>query len=121
MKVHTKSPIGAVKRIWKCHPKNTITELESNDGQKDIRFEIDSPSEQQKLEYPSLKSLIQEIGFSDKTPKYQACIKFIEAISPKHNNKQTKVVDLTSLTEEDMAEINNDFLLIKDIDKKKKR
>ena len=101
-------------------PINTITELESNEKPKEIRLETDSPPEQQKLENPSLKTLIQEMGFSNKTPQYQACSKFIEAISPKHGNKQTEVVDLTSPTEEDMAENNNDILLIKDIDKKKK-
>ena len=32
------------------------------------QFEIDSPSEKSKLDLPSLKSLIQEMGFSEKTP-----------------------------------------------------
>ena len=77
------------------------------------RFEIDSPPEQQKSIYPSLKTLIKEMGFSEETPQYQACVKFIEAISPKQANKKDEVVDLMSLTDEEMAENNNDILLIK--------
>ena len=78
------------------------------------RFEIDSPPEQEKSNYPSLKTLIKKMGFSDETPQYQACLKFIEAISPKQANKKDEVVDLTSLADEEMAENNNDFLLIKE-------
>ena len=78
-------------------PLNTINEQESNEVQKpkELGFEIDLPADQQKLDYPSLKSLIQEMSFTDKTPQYQACLKFLEAISPKHGNKQTEVMDLT--------------------------
>ena len=103
-------------------PLNTINEQESNEVQKpkELGFEIDSPPDQQKLDYPSLKSLIQEMSFTDKTPQYQACLKFLEAISPKHGNKQTEVVDLTSPTAEDIAENNNDILLVKDINKQTK-
>ena len=53
------------------------------------------------------------MGFSDETPEYQACLEFIEAISPKQTKKKEEVVDLTSLTDEEMAENNNDILLIK--------
>ena len=78
---------------------------------KKFRFETDSPPDQPKSEYPSLKSLIQKMGFTDRTPQYQACLKFIEAISPKHGGaKQTEVVDLTSPTEDENLENNNDIL-----------
>ena len=60
------------------------------------------------------------MGFTDKTPQYQACRKFIEAISPKHGTKHTEVVDLTSPTEEYMADNNNEILLIKENEKKQK-
>ena len=59
------------------------------------------------------------MGFSDKTPQYQACLKFIEAISPKQGIKKDEVIDLTSLTDEDMTENNNDILLIKEEKNKK--
>ena len=58
--------------------------------------------------------------FTDKTPQYQACLKFIEAISPKHGNDQTEMVDLMSPTEEDNAENNNDILFVKNIDNQQK-
>ena len=66
---------------------------ENNEEQKAFRFEIDSPPDKPKSEYPSLKSLIQEMGFTEKTPQYQACVKFIEAISSKHSAKQADVVE----------------------------
>ena len=98
-------------------PINTITE--GSGKTKEIRFEIDSPPEKSKSEYPSLKALIQEMGFTDKTPQYQTCLKFIEASRPKHGTKHTEVVDLTtSPTEEDMADNNNEILLIKENEKK---
>ena len=50
-------------------PINTITESESNEKTKKTLFEIDSPPEQQKSGYPSLEGLIQEMGFSNKTPQ----------------------------------------------------
>ena len=88
--------------------------------EKELRFEIDSPPDQPISEYPSLKSLIQEMGFTDKTPQYQACLKFIEAISPKHGANQTEVVDLTSPTEDENVENGNDILFVKNIDTQKK-
>ena len=102
-------------------PKNTINEKdnENNEGQKEFRFEIDSLPDKPKSEYPSLKSLIQEMGFTEKTPQYQACVKFIVAISPKHRAKQTEVVDLTSPTEDENVDNNNDILLVKNIDTQK--
>ena len=57
------------------------------------------------------------MGFREKTPQYYACVKIIEAISPKHISKQTDVVDLTSPTEDEKIDNNNDFLLFKDIDR----
>ena len=51
-------------------PNNTITEPESVGKIKEIRrFEIDSPPEQQKSEYPSLKTLIQEMGLRTRPHK----------------------------------------------------
>ena len=78
-------------------PINTVSEKnnENNEEQKAFRFEIDSPPDKPKTGYPSLKSLIQEMGFTGKTPQYQACVKFFEAISPKHSGKQD-LVDLSS-------------------------
>ena len=60
-------------------PINTINKKDNknNEGQKEFRFEIDSPPEKPKSEYSSLKSLIQEMGFTEKTPQFQACVKFI--------------------------------------------
>ena len=99
-------------------PINTITE--GSGKTKEFYFEIDSPPEQPKSEYPSLKTFIQEMGFTDKTPQYQACLKFIEAISPKHGTKHTEVVDLTSPTDEHMADNNNETPLINENEKKQK-
>ena len=65
-----------------------------------------------------MKSLKQEMGYKDKIPQYQACIKFIEAISPKHSARQTEVVDLTSPTEYENVE-NNDIPFVKNIDTQK--
>ena len=48
---------------------------------------------------PSLKLLIQETGFTDKTPEYQACMNFLEAISPENKAKQTEVIDFISSDE----------------------
>ena len=49
---------------------------------------------------PSVKSVIQEMGFTDKSPEYQACMNFLEASSPKNKGKQTdEVVDLISSDE----------------------
>ena len=66
-----------------------------------MNFNIDSPSD--KI-YPPTKtnqeSLIQEMGFADKSPEYQASMNFLEAISPKNEAKQTdKVIDLISSDE----------------------
>ena len=98
-------------------PTNTINEqIENNEGQKEFRFEIVSPPDKPKSEYPSLKSLIQEMGFKDKTSQYQACIKFTEAISPKHSARQTEVMDLTSPTEYENVENHNDIPFVKNID-----
>ena len=50
-------------------PINTILDP-SNTNKASRRFEIDSPPEQDKSNHPSLKTLIKEMGFSDKTPEY---------------------------------------------------
>ena len=92
-------------------PINTI--IEPRNIEKESRqFQIDLPPEQEKSNLPSLKTLIKEMGFSDETPQYQTCLKFIEAISPKQAKKKDEAVDLTSLTDE-MAANNNDILLFK--------
>ena len=61
------------------------------------QFEIDSPAEKLKQDSKNLKSLVQEIGFFEKTPEYKACVRFIQAIGPKHKPSTTNnVIDLTS-------------------------
>ena len=57
------------------------------------------------------------MGFTEKIPQYKACVKFIEAISPKSKTSHTDVVDLTSPTEDDdTIDNNNDILFVKDKD-----
>ena len=51
------------------------------------------------------------MGFTEKTPQYRACVKLIEAISPKPKTGHTKVVDLTSPTEDDATAGNNNEIL----------
>ena len=70
-------------------------------------FEIDSPPEKTS-DTPSQKFLIQEMGFSEKTPEYKACIQFIKAISPKQKtNVIDEVIDLTSSAEADDEKMDN--------------
>ena len=63
-----------------------------------MKFNIDSPPDQQTSPAkPGLKALIQEMGFTDKTPEYQACMNFLEAIRPKNKEKTTdEIIDLIS-------------------------
>ena len=85
---------------------------------KPIKFQIDSPPDKRDTDnYPSLKSLIQEICFTEKTPQYRACVKLIEAISPKNKTGVTEVVDLTSPPIEDdaTADTNNENLFVNTI------
>ena len=79
-------------------PINNINESNSS---KKLNFNIDSPSDQiYPSEKPSLKSLIQEMSFPDKSPEYIACMNFLEAISPKNKAKHTdEVIDLISSDE----------------------
>ena len=49
------------------------------------------------LTKPILKSLIQEMGFSDKTPEYQACLKILEAISPTNTNQNQDEAEINDL------------------------
>ena len=101
-------------------PIDAVIETGKIEEKKQVRkFEIDSPPAQKESNYPSLETLIQDMGFSDKTPQYQACLKFIEAISPKQGNKKDEVIDLTSLTDEVMVDNNNDIPLIKEETNKK--
>ena len=100
-------------------PISTI-QIASATGKK--QFEIDSPPEKSTQDSPSLKSLIQEMWFTEKTPEYKACAQFIQAISPKHKPTTTSdVIDLTSPTEagDEMME-NNDIIFVntKDIEMK---
>ena len=60
------------------------------------------------------------MGFTDKTLKYQACLKFIKAISPKQCAKLTEVVDLASPTGDENVENNNDIPFVKNMDTQKK-
>ena len=39
---------------------------------------------------PSLKSLISEMGFHEKSPEYQACVKMLDAIRPKDRTDTTE-------------------------------
>ena len=100
-------------------PISTI-QIASTTGKK--LFELGSPPEKSTQNYPSLKSLIQEMGFTDKTPEYKACVQFIEAISPKHKPTTTSnLIDLTSPTEaEDETMENNDILFVNTKDKEAK-
>ena len=86
------------------------------------QFEIDSPPEKPTQDSPSLKSLIQEMGFTEKNPEYKACVQFIQAISPKHKPTTTSnVIVLTSPTEAEVETMeNNDILFVntKDIEMK---
>ena len=87
-----------------------------NEEKKTIHFEIDSPPEKANTnEYPSLKSLIEGMCFTEKTPHYKACVKSIEAISPKRKINSKNVVDLTSPTEvEEKNKNNNDILFVEE-------
>ena len=79
-----------------------INATQNTSTQETKKLEIDSPLEKSKPDTPSLKPLIQEMGFSEKTPEYKACIQFIQAISPKHKTNVTDdVIDLTSPAEAD--------------------
>ena len=72
-------------------PINTIIET-NREAKAILQFEIDLPPDKPEAgTKSSLNSLIQEMGFTDKTPEYQVCVKFLEAISPKNKNKTTKL------------------------------
>ena len=92
--------------------------MENRGDETTRKVEIDSPPAQER-NYPSLKTVLQDMEFSDKTPQYQACLKFIESISPKQGNKKDEVIDLTSLTDEETTEKNNDILMIEEEKNKK--
>ena len=74
---------------------------EPNTHKKPLKLNLDStPDEINSETKPSLKSLIQVMGFRDKSPEYQACMNFLEAICPKNKGIQTdEVVDLISSDE----------------------
>ena len=100
-------------------PISTV-QITSTTGTK--QFEIYSPPEKSKQDSPSLKSLIQEMGFLEKTPEYKACVQFIQAISPKHKTSTTNnVIDLISSAEAEYETIENDDIfcvITKDIETK---
>ena len=54
------------------------------------------------------------MGFTKKTPENEACVKFIEVISPKNRTKRTKVVDLTSPTEDETIDKSQEIIFVKD-------
>ena len=90
-------------------PNSTI-QIASATGKK--QFEIDSPPKKSTQDFPSLKSLIQEIGFFEKK-EYKACVQFIEAISPKHKPITTNnIIDLTSPTEAEDETMENNILFV---------
>ena len=92
-------------------PINAINNKHDKERKTPLQFEIDSrPDKRDTGNYSSLKSLIQEMGFTEKT-QYRACIKLIEAISLKHKTGHTEVVDLTSPTEDDATAGNNNEIL----------
>ena len=83
------------------------------------QFETDSPPEKSTPgNYPSLKPLIQVMGFTEKTPEYKACVKITEAISPKNKTtRNNNVIELTSPTEYDTMDNNMEKLFVKTSDK----
>ena len=92
-------------------PINAINN-KNDEERKTLQFEIDSPPDKQNTDnYPSLKSLIQEMGFTEKASQYRASTKLIEAISPKPKTGHREVVDLTSPPEDDTTADNNNKVL----------
>ena len=71
-------------------PFNAIEDKKNEETKQPIRFQIDSPSNRQEDNCRSLKSLIQEMGFTEKSPQFKACIKIIEAISPEKQDKSSR-------------------------------
>ena len=92
---------------------NTIEEKNDEEKKQPIKFQIDSPPDKQRDNYPHLKTLIQEMGFMEKTPQYRACVKLREIISPRNKTGHTEIVDLTSPPiEEEASDTNNEILFI---------
>ena len=74
-------------------PINAINDKNDEEKKKLVNFQIESPADKRDTDnYPSLKSLIQEMGFTEKTPQYRARVKLLEAISPKNKTGHTEVV-----------------------------
>ena len=83
-KVGTQPPVNIGKPLVNAVPINTIDKMKTGAKMK-IHFNIESsPDKTPSPTKLSLKLLIQELGFSDKTAEYQACMKLLEAISPKN-------------------------------------
>ena len=53
------------------------------------------------------------MGFTEKTLKYQACVRFLKAISPKNKQKQNEIVDLTSPTESTIDMNDKEILFVR--------
>ena len=54
------------------------------------------------------------MGFTQKIPEYQACVKFLEAISTKNIEKQNEIVDLTSPREGTTVMNDKEFLSVRE-------
>ena len=86
-------------------PINTVEDTLQSPTKK---FSIESPSDKQTSSQkmktpdrtpPSLKNLITEMRFHEKSPEYQACLTFLDAIRPKEQISTTQIVDLVSPSE----------------------
>ena len=106
-------PIESHKRTQKPIPLNTKNDT-NHKTKTPLQFEIDSPPDKPETENkPSLKSLLQKLGVTERTPEYHACVKFLETISPKNKHKQTEIVDLTSPTERTNDMNEKEILFVK--------
>ena len=100
MSLDTTEKASATKAETKATPKDTTTASETErefiDDIRNIRAITKMLNQKKTPSKPSLKSLIQEMGFSNKTPEYQA-LKFLEATSPKcTTKKKEEIINLTS-------------------------
>ena len=52
------------------------------------------------------------MAFTKKTPEYNACVKFIEAISLQNKTTNTNIIDLTSPTEDETMDNSMGILFV---------